>query len=86
MIIFNQEKALVGAFSMIVETDGSFAALVLMLRAEGACQNGNVLQIFGVGETVAAGADWWGAEPPTQHTPERESEQESCDVSRVTLC
>ena len=25
---FNQEKALVGAFSMIVKTDGSFAALV----------------------------------------------------------
>ena len=40
---------------MIVETDGSFAALAM--RAEGACQNGNVLQIFGVGETVAAGAD-----------------------------
>ena len=26
---FNQEKALVGAFSVIVKTDGSFAALVL---------------------------------------------------------
>ena len=25
---FNQEKALVGAFSMIVKNDGSFAALV----------------------------------------------------------
>ena len=25
---FNQEKALVGAFTMFVETDGSFAALV----------------------------------------------------------
>ena len=25
---FNQEKALVGAFSVIVKTDGSFAALV----------------------------------------------------------
>ena len=28
----NQEKALVGAFSMIVKTDGSFAALMLMLQ------------------------------------------------------
>ena len=71
---------------MIVKTNRSFAALVLMLRAEGACQNGNVLQIFGVGETVAAGADWWGAEHQHSNTLERESEQESCDVSRVTLC
>ena len=63
---FNQEKALVGAFSIIVETDGSFAALAM--RAEGACQNGNVLQIFGVGETVAAGADWWGAEHQHSNT------------------
>ena len=51
---------------MIVETDGSFAALAM--RAEGACQNGNVLQIFGVGETVAAGADWWGAEHQHSNT------------------
>ena len=28
---FNQEKALVGAFSVIVKTDGSFAALVRRL-------------------------------------------------------
>ena len=27
--IFNQEKALVGAFFVIVKTDGSFAALVI---------------------------------------------------------
>ena len=26
---FNQEKALVGAFSVIVKTDGSFAALII---------------------------------------------------------
>ena len=26
---FNQEKAIVGAFSVIVKTDGSYAALVL---------------------------------------------------------
>ena len=29
---FNQEKALVGAFSVIVKTDGSFAALVEIER------------------------------------------------------
>ena len=29
---FNQEKTLVGAFSMIVKTDGSFAALDKMFR------------------------------------------------------
>ena len=29
---FNQEKALVGAFSVIVKTDGSFAALLPMLN------------------------------------------------------
>ena len=29
---FNQEKILVGAFSMIVKTDGSFAALNKMFR------------------------------------------------------
>ena len=58
---FNQEKTFSEkALSVIIKTDGSFAALVV--RAEGACQNGNVLQIFGVGETVAAGADWWGAQ------------------------
>ena len=28
---FNQEKALVGAFSVIVKTDGSFAALIITL-------------------------------------------------------
>ena len=28
---FNQEKALVGAFPMIVKTDGTFAALILLL-------------------------------------------------------
>ena len=27
---FNQEKALAGAFSMIVKTDGSFAALLVV--------------------------------------------------------
>ena len=27
---FNQEKALVGAFSLIMKTDGSFAALILV--------------------------------------------------------
>ena len=31
----NQEKALVGAFSVIVKTDGSFAALVTRLVMEG---------------------------------------------------
>ena len=30
---FNQEKALVGAFSVIVTTDGSFADLLMSLRA-----------------------------------------------------
>ena len=30
---FNQEKALVGAFSVIVKTDGSFAALIQTLPA-----------------------------------------------------
>ena len=29
---FNQEKALVGAYSMIVKTDGSFAAVVVSCR------------------------------------------------------
>ena len=29
---FNQEKALVGAFSVIVKTDGSFAALTAALQ------------------------------------------------------
>ena len=29
---FNQEKALVGAFSVIVKTDGSFAALAFTLN------------------------------------------------------
>ena len=29
LLAFNQEKALVGAFSVIIKTDGSFAALVL---------------------------------------------------------
>ena len=32
---FNQEKALEGAFSLIVKTDGSFAALVSSLRLSG---------------------------------------------------
>ena len=29
---FNQEKVLVGAFSVIVKTDGSFAALVVTVQ------------------------------------------------------
>ena len=33
---FNQEKALVGAFSVIVKTDGLFAALLVMFSAS--CQ------------------------------------------------
>ena len=31
--VYNQEKALVGAFSMIVKTDGSFAALICTAAA-----------------------------------------------------
>ena len=31
---YNQEKALIGAFSMIVKTDGSFAALILEPRPQ----------------------------------------------------
>ena len=31
---YNREKALVGAFSMIVKTDGSVAALAQTIRAE----------------------------------------------------
>ena len=31
---FNQEKAVVGAFSMIAKTDGSFAALMLGAEAD----------------------------------------------------
>ena len=36
---FNQEKALLGAFSVIVKTDGSFAALIItdLVRVE-VCQ------------------------------------------------
>ena len=31
---FNQERALVGAFSVRVKTDGSFAALVIMVTLQ----------------------------------------------------
>ena len=56
---------------MIVKTDGPLQVAALVLRAEGACQNGNVVQIFGVGETVAAGADWRGAEHQHSNTHTR---------------
>ena len=46
VVALNQEKALVGAFSEIVETDGSFAALdwiILLRRAGGTNTKAGVL-------------------------------------------
>ena len=42
---FNQEKALVGAFSVIVKTDGSFAALfvIMALGTDPGCREAGIL-------------------------------------------
>ena len=48
--MFNQEKALVGAFSVNVKTDGSFAALIILPS----CGNGRGEDLVHLGQ----GADW----------------------------
>ena len=52
---FNQEKALVGAFSVIVKTDGSSAALVVT----GGClvPGADTVAVFSLGKIITMG-EW----------------------------
>ena len=53
---FNQEKALLEAFSVIVKTDGSFAALIINVLA--AVKSGPILYLFPTPVSVL-----WAAAP-----------------------
>ena len=57
---FNQEKALAGAFSMIVKTDGLFAALILLLSSITACYSVRRLQCKVVTSLLSSDTDKWG--------------------------
>ena len=54
-----KEKDLVGAFSMIVKTDGSFAALILLLSSITACYSVRRLQCKVVTSLLSSDTDKW---------------------------
>ena len=58
-MLSNKEKDLVGAFSMIVKTDGLFAALILLLSSITACYSVRRLQCKVVTSLLSSDTDKW---------------------------